>query len=159
MHFEWGQGDREQHQTRMTHLVFVYGSLKQGFPNTHVNAGRRLPGAYRTREQLPMYLLGEGHVPCLVFDPGAGYQVHGEVYEVDDAALAVLDRLERLGEPGGYQRVQIEVERVGSSQPDICETYVYGKSPQQAASEVERIGPLVEYLHAHARRFKWQGAV
>ena len=25
-------------------LLFVYGSLKQGFPNTHVNTGLRRPG-------------------------------------------------------------------------------------------------------------------
>jgi gamma-glutamylaminecyclotransferase len=47
-------------------LLFVYGSLKQGFPNEHVNTGRRVSGQYRTRERYAMYLLGPGEVPCLV---------------------------------------------------------------------------------------------
>ena len=47
-------------------LLFVYGSLKQGFPNAHVNSGRRRPGSYLTRERLPLYLVGAGHLPCLL---------------------------------------------------------------------------------------------
>lgn len=139
-------------------LLFVYGSLKQGFPNTHVNTGLRRPGAFRTRERLPLFLLGDGHVPCLVLSPGAGHQVHGEVYEVEAAALAVLDRLERLGESNGYQRVGIEVEAIGAGRPEVLTVEAYVKSPEQVATESPRVGPLVEYTGEHAARFSWRGA-
>ena len=52
-------------------FIFVYGSLKQGFANEHVNTGRRLPGQYRTQGSI--YLLGPGEVPCLVLPPGPGH--------------------------------------------------------------------------------------
>ena len=139
-------------------LLFVYGSLKQGFPNTHVNTGLRRPGAFGTRERLPLYLLGDGHVPCLVLSPGSGHQVRGEVYEVDAPSLAVLDRLERLGEPNGYQRVSIEVGALDAEVPEVLTVEAYVKSPEQVATEPRRAGPLVEYTHEHAARFSWQGA-
>ena len=56
-------------------LIFVYGSLKAGFQNAHVNQDVRQPGAFRTRDRLPLLLLGEGHVPRLVLQPGLGHQV------------------------------------------------------------------------------------
>lgn len=139
-------------------LLFVYGSLKAGFPNAHVNTGTRRPGRFRTRARLPMYLLGDGHVPCIALSPGTGHQVHGEVYDVDDQALAVMDRLERLGEPTGYARVAIEVEAIDAQPPTVLSTFVYAKSPDQVALEARRVGPLVEYTSEHAARFNWQGA-
>ena len=92
-------------------LLFVYGSLKLGFPNEHVNTGRRIEGKYRTRERYPLYLLGEGEVPCVVSPPGSGHQVVGELYEVNEDDLVRMDRLERIGEPQGYERVEVAVER------------------------------------------------
>ena len=136
-------------------LVFVYGSLKQGYPNTHLNSGVRQSGSFRTCQRLPMYLLGEGHVPCLVLSPGTGHQVHGEVYQVTEDSLAVMDRLERLGEPNGYQRITIEVEAIDAHSPETFTVQVYAKSPEQVAAEAQRIGPLVEFTSEHAARFSW----
>jgi gamma-glutamylaminecyclotransferase len=101
-------------------LLFVYGSLKQGFPNEHVNSGRRAAGEYRTHERFALYLLGPGEVPCLVAPPGTGHHVIGELYEVDDDALRRMDRLERLGEPEGYERVEVLVERFDVSPVARC---------------------------------------
>ena len=42
--------------------LFVYGSLKEGFPNFHVNQGRRVPGEFRTVRPHPLYLVG-GRLP------------------------------------------------------------------------------------------------
>ena len=136
-------------------ILFVYGSLKQGFANEHVNAGTRVDGAYRTQERLPMFLLGDGHVPCLVHAPGEGHQVVGELYEVDWQMLAVLDRLERVGEPGGYQRVTIGIERTDQAVPTTITALVYVKSPEDVPKGTFRIGPLVEYTAEHASHFKW----
>lgn len=137
-------------------LVFVYGTLKAGFPNAHVNDGARRPGRFRTQERLPLYLLGDGHVPCVVLSPGAGHQVFGEVYEVTHDSLARMDRLERLGEPDGYLRVAIEVEAVDAGEPGALTVFVYARPPDdQVASQAQRIGPLAEYTAGHALRFRW----
>ena len=139
-------------------LLFVYGSLKQGFPNEHVNTGRRVAGEYRTHERFALYLLGPGEVPCLVSPPGAGHQVIGELYEVDDDDLRRMDRLERLGEPGGYERVEAAVERFDTSPMLQSRVFVYVRHDHSIAASTERIGPLPEYKPEHAARFHWRGA-
>lgn len=134
-------------------LVFVYGSLKQGFPNTHLNKGVRQPGMFRTRQRLPLYLLGEGHVPCLVLSPGFGHQVLGEVHDVADDVLAVMDGLERLGEPNGYLRVAIEVEAMGTDRP-ACR--VHGRTCctlQMVNSLIDSaLAPVPDHLTGRLRR-------
>ena len=139
-------------------LLFVYGSLKQGFPNEHVNAGRRLAGRYRTQERFRMYLLGEGEVPCLVAPPGAGHQVIGELYEVDAEAIARMDRLERVGEPTGYERREAAIERFDGEPIEILRADLYLRHEQAVPASMPRIGPLAEYRSEHAARFHWRGA-
>lgn len=139
-------------------LLFVYGSLKQGFPNQHVNTGRRVDGRYRTREPHGLFLLGDGEVPCIVAPAGAGHQVIGELYAVGDADLVGMDRLERLGEPEGYERVEIEIERFDVTPAQRLTAMVYLKREGGIAPSVKRIGPLAEYLPEHAARFRWRGA-
>ena len=39
--------------SRMTHLVFVFGTLKEGFPNFATNRGVRVPGAFTTKYRYP----------------------------------------------------------------------------------------------------------
>lgn len=136
-------------------LLFVYGSLKQGFPNAHVNSGERIPGVYRTRQPLPMYLLGDGQVPCLVLAPGSGEQVLGELYRVDASGLAAMDRLERLGESDGYLRQSVEVEAVGPQKSEVVSAYAYMKRPEQLPPQAPRVGPLAEYTMEHARHLHW----
>jgi gamma-glutamylaminecyclotransferase len=139
-------------------LLFVYGTLKHGFPNAHVNAGIRRPGRFRTRECLPMYLLGHGHVPCVVLSPGMGHQIHGEVYEVDDAALAVMDKLERIGDEAiGYLRLEIDVEPIDNDTAGTETAFIYTKLPERIPSDEARIGPLPEYTLAHTALFQWTG--
>ncbi len=41
------------------HRVFVYGTLKEGFRNFHVNRGTRLPGEFVTEQAFPLYVIGE----------------------------------------------------------------------------------------------------
>ena len=62
------------------HLLFVYGSLKEGFPNFHVNKGRRVPGTYRTVQPYPLFL-ANGQLPCLLDAPGSGHRVLGRIAE------------------------------------------------------------------------------
>ncbi|HEX5128983.1 MAG TPA: gamma-glutamylcyclotransferase, partial [Usitatibacter sp.] len=130
--------------------VFVFGTLKEGFPNFAVNQGARVPGRYRTRERFPLYLVGDRSVPWMLDARGEGEQVAGELYEVDEATLAAMDRLERVGEPDGYRRVAILVEGEGGSH----EAHAYLKPSGQLASALACTGPLAEYTLEHARLYR-----
>ena len=45
--------------------LFVYGSLKEGFPNFHINRGRRIAGQFRTVLPHSLHLVN-GRLPCLL---------------------------------------------------------------------------------------------
>ena len=105
-----------------------------------------------------MYLLGEGEVPCVVSPPGGGHQVVGELYEVNEVDLARMDRLERLGEPQGYERVEVAVERFDPFSTGPTKALVYLKNESSIPPTTRRTGPLAEYMPEHAARFHWQGA-
>lgn len=137
-------------------LLFVYGSLKTGFANEHVNTGRQVGGRHVTLERFPLYLLGDGEVPCVLKAPGSGHQVAGELYEVSAADLAQMDKLERIGEPGGYERIEIQVTSAEPVEPvERRAAFVYVKDPLDIADDVPRRGPLLEYTQADAARFRW----
>jgi gamma-glutamylaminecyclotransferase len=78
----------------MKHLVFVFGTLKEGFPNFPTNKGSRRPGAFLTKERYPFYLVGERHSPWLINSPGQEERIVGQVFEVDQTALEAMDNLE-----------------------------------------------------------------
>ena len=105
-----------------------------------------------------MYLLGPGEVPCLVWPPGTGHQVVGEVYEVNEDDLGRMDRLERVGEPEGYERVELAVERLDGVPAAQVTVFAYVKQTHSISESTQRIGPLPEYEHEHATRFHWTGA-
>ncbi|UYN95712.1 MAG: gamma-glutamylcyclotransferase [Enhydrobacter sp.] len=137
----------------MRELIFVFGTLKEGFPNFARNAGRRLPGVFTTVERLPLYLVGERHSAWLVDRPGDGETVRGEVYEVDEAALAAMDALERVGAPDGYRRRRLRVVPAGATGASL-EVFAYLKDPGQLAGADLRLGPLGEYTLEHAALYR-----
>ncbi len=134
--------------------LFVYGSLKEGFPNFHVNRGRRVGTCFVTCEPMPFYLV-DGGLPCLLNQPGQGLPVRGQVFEVDAAALAAMDRLERLGEPGGYTRERIAVREWDDTHAAPFQAWVYCQSPALLQRPGPHLGPLSEYTHEHARALRW----
>jgi gamma-glutamylaminecyclotransferase len=136
-------------------LLFTYGSLKQGFCNAHINTGERVPGHYRTRERLPFYLMGDGHVPCVIHAPGTGHPVLGELYRADSEALAGMDRLERIGEPGGYSRIAIELVRTDTKAGEVVQAEMYVRLPADVRPGEQRSELLSEYTAAHAEKFVW----
>jgi gamma-glutamylaminecyclotransferase len=140
-------------------LLFVYGSLKAGFPNAHHNTGRRIGGGFNTAEAYPLMLL-RGVLPCLVLTPGRGLAVHGEVYDVTPDNLADMDRFERVGEPGGYRRQTIAVVRSGDpllGPPDTpaLSVQVYGQDATVLDQPGQHVGPLNVYTLEHAQRLRW----
>lgn len=79
-----------------THKVFVYGTLMYGQPNhTLLNTAMYL-GRATTKERYNFFSLGA--FPAVLIDPVKNnWKVEGEIYQVDDSALARLDMLESNG--------------------------------------------------------------
>ena len=136
----------------MEHLVFVFGTLKEGFPNFATNRGRRIPGCFRTCAAYPLYLVGERYSPWLVDDPGTGLRVIGQIFRVEDDTLAAMDRLERISELDGYRRKLLELK--GDDSPHVVSAFGYLKAPQQLVPSEIRAGPLEEYKHEHAALYR-----
>jgi gamma-glutamylaminecyclotransferase len=134
----------------MSTLVFAYGTLKEGFPNFASNQGKRIPGAFLTVQRFPLYLVGPRRVPWLVHSAGQGERVAGQVFEVNDAALDVMDILEGVHASDGYRRVSIEVVDRDKEGAVAFPVLVYLKQPEQFASETISVGPLAEYTLDHA---------
>ncbi|HEY6514304.1 MAG TPA: gamma-glutamylcyclotransferase family protein [Burkholderiaceae bacterium] len=138
-------------------LVFVFGTLKEGFPNFAVNRGRRVGAAFRTLERRPLLLMGERHVPWLIDSPGLGERVAGELYEVDAAALAAMDELEGIGRPDGYHRKALPVQPATPGDDTVVLAQVYMKHAEQVIEADVRVGPLPEYTLAHAALYRRRG--
>lgn len=135
-------------------LVFVFGTLKQGFPNFHENLGKRVPGDFTTCERYPLYLVGERHSPWMMDAPGTGHPVTGQVFEVDAPALQKMDLLERVREPDGYRRSAIEVIPAATAATPPLQVFAYLKPADQVQPGQVRLGPLPEYGFAHAALYR-----
>lgn len=134
-------------------LVFVYGTLKEGFPNhdRYMLQARRV-GTFRTRERYRLVLNGDRHSPCMIAGPGRGRRVVGELYEVDRAGLARMDRLERIDFPDGYRRHRIRVDRVDGPPSDAYDVFVYLKAPERV--DDPRSEALESYTPEEARMYR-----
>jgi len=85
-------------------LLFCYGTLKSGERNNHLVAGGKLVGPTKTYEGFALIDLGT--FPGLVKGTKA---IEGEVWEVDEATVRMLDRFEGV-HSGRYVREQIMLE-------------------------------------------------
>jgi gamma-glutamylaminecyclotransferase len=141
-----------------SHLVFVFGTLKEGFPNFRSNDGVRLPGVFLTEQRLPLCLVGERHSPWLIHLPGQGHQVAGQIFRVDAAALERMDMLERITQPDGYRRIAIRIVADGHSVEVVGPVLAYVKQPEQFSPSDVRFGPLAEYTLAHAALYRVRAA-
>lgn len=103
------------------HLAFVYGTLKKGFGNHWlieelISKGDAVYlGVARTEKQYPL-VCGPFQVPFLVYKPGSGRYVRGELYRVNDAALKALDVLEGT-DRGHYFRLPLELSEFELAEP------------------------------------------
>jgi gamma-glutamylaminecyclotransferase len=134
----------------MKHLVFVYGTLKKGFPNERHNAATQIEGRFTTEQKFPLLICGERFSACMVNQVGEGEFVTGELYEADAAALAKMDALERITEPDGYRRVAITVKNDVSGEKHTA--YVYLSQPMYIPLPKQG-GPLKEYTLDWAARY------
>lgn len=86
------------------HLVFVYGSLRQGHGNHHLLEGSCFYGTGRTVNNYAMYMIS-GYP--YVTSSEERYPVIGELYGVDEDMLERLDKME--GHPRYYVRKETSV--------------------------------------------------
>lgn len=134
----------------MSDWLFVFGTLKAGFRNSHYNRGRQRPGRHVTLLPHPLFIVGERCLPWLLQRPGEGLPVAGEVYAVDAEALAHMDALERVGTPGWYERARIEVV---DEHGERLSPWVYFGSVDGFAGATVHIGPIGEYTLEHQARY------
>jgi gamma-glutamylaminecyclotransferase len=96
-------------------LIFVYGSLKNGYALHYLLTGQKCLGTAVTK---PLYRLFDlGTYPGMVEWP-AGLSVTGEVYQVDRICLEQLDEAEGTAD-GLYARRPVQLE------PPLDSTMVY----------------------------------
>ncbi|XP_076309943.1 gamma-glutamylaminecyclotransferase-like [Tachypleus tridentatus] len=95
------------------HLVFVYGTLKNGEPNfqwlCNTDHGfAKYLGKAKTKKQWPLVIASRYNVPYLLYCEEKGkVNCFGEVYKVNDRMLQNLDKLEN--HPTYYERMQEDV--------------------------------------------------
>lgn len=96
-------------------LTFVYGTLRRGNCNNSVLGRASFVGEAVTRK--PFHMLDTGGFPVILGPTLDGHPVRGEVYVVDEAILARLDRLE--GEGRMYLRTRQYVDLAGGVRPRV----------------------------------------
>ncbi|MER2497572.1 gamma-glutamylcyclotransferase [Vibrio neptunius] len=85
----------------MQHLLFVYGTLRQGESNHNYLVGSQCLGHFETLPNYALYDLGA--YPAVIEGHGS---ILGEVYLIDGETLSKVDQLEDV--PIEYRREQIE---------------------------------------------------
>ncbi|MFV0298537.1 MAG: gamma-glutamylcyclotransferase family protein [Hyphomicrobiaceae bacterium] len=96
-----------------TERVFVYGTLKRGFPNHHCMEGAAFVCMARSIEAWPLVVGNTSFTPYLLPEKGAGHRVTGELWDVPETMMPSLDDLESTHLPNGYRRTRIQVEPEG----------------------------------------------
>jgi gamma-glutamylcyclotransferase (GGCT)/AIG2-like uncharacterized protein YtfP len=100
-------------------LVFVYGTLKRGDCRHRFMAGSKFLGLATTASGYRLFHLGE--YPAMVEDPSGG-QIEGEVFEVTDATLRLLDEVEGVADTLYVRKPILLVNRFSDM---IVEAYLY----------------------------------
>ena len=99
------------------HKVFVYGTLKRGFPNFAYMDGATFVADATTVDAYPLVVGGLWFTPYLIPEKGVGHQVKGELWDVPDRMMPALDELESTHLPNGYRRQRIPIMPVGAREP------------------------------------------
>ncbi|WP_118179156.1 gamma-glutamylcyclotransferase family protein [Paraburkholderia phosphatilytica] len=134
--------------------VFVYGTLRAGEINDIREAAARhdieeptLIGSTAVRGRLFDF----GAYPGLVVDDETGIEVRGDVYEIDDALVAVLDEIEEIypGVEGLFRAHEVTVDVDGDAV--TCRFYPVGKDAVRGLPEIGG-GDWVAHRRAMKRR-------
>tara|TARA_R100000353_G_scaffold174044_1_gene141255 strand:+ start:190 stop:621 length:432 start_codon:yes stop_codon:yes gene_type:complete len=91
-------------KTKNKHLVFVYGTLREGFNNHYLLTTSKWIDYGITDKK---YYMSELGIPFVVEKPDLT-KIKGELYEVSDDTLEILDLLE--GHPNFYKRKKVNIK-------------------------------------------------
>ncbi|XP_072030127.1 uncharacterized protein [Amphiura filiformis] len=102
----------QQTGDKTNHIVFVYGTLRRGHKNQYVltergNGQAVYVGQARTVEKWPLVIGTKFNIPFVLYKPGYGHNVIGEIYKVDNKMLKHLDWFE--DSPSWYKRRKLFV--------------------------------------------------
>ena len=99
-----------------SNFVFIYGTLKRGFPNHDKPLlGEFYCGTCKSLDTYPLVIANKFFSPVLIDEKGSGLNVIGELYKVSNEVLGKLDTLEGVGKAWGYYRINIEVKQKSGS--------------------------------------------
>jgi len=129
--------------TENKHLLFVYGTLREGYHwnSKFLSTCKKVCDA-KTEEKYPL-VVGKSCVPYLLGDiPDTGHQIIGEVWEVDDVSLQNLDEYEGIGK-GYYCRRSIPVKSRNGN--ERLQASAYFKT--ESTPELRNAPYLEEYSH------------
>jgi len=130
-------------QTMKPTPLFVYGTLKYGYPNHFYLSSAHFIGSATTTGLYGFYQGPDPHepeaplIPYLLAKPTPGncpVHVHGEVWEVGHSTLTQLDQLE--GHPKWYQRKKITV-RLDSGNSVRAFAYFLTEEPKDTLRPIE----------------------
>ena len=100
--------------------LFVYGSLRSGCYNNPLLIRNDAKLLYPTHTRSPLFdLVSFGTFPAMILGRN---KVTGEVWEVSNDLLAILDRLE--GHPRWYRRTEITVVNPFDESGVVVEAYI-----------------------------------
>ncbi|GFR79994.1 gamma-glutamylaminecyclotransferase [Elysia marginata] len=97
----------------VTHLAFMYGTLKTTEANHKVlfsrdPAGVTFIGEGQTVDLYPLVVTTPFNIPFLLHQENAGKKIHGEIYQISETTLRLLDEFE--GHPDFYERRKVKAE-------------------------------------------------
>ena len=79
----------------------------------------------RTLSAYPLVIGGRWFSPSLLDEPGVGQRVFGELFELSDEGLELLDSMEGTQHPKGYRRIAVTVKN--STTGHECDAWTYVK--------------------------------
>lgn len=124
----------------MRHLIFIYGSLRRGSPGSMSVRFPRSEFIAETKVRGNLWDLGA--YPGLQLSNSASL-VSGEVYEIDDETLKLLDQFE---ESSNYRRSQFEITL--GAEARTCWTY----EPDPSFYSLHKLissGDWIQYRNEH----------
>ena len=134
----------------MNHNIFIYGTLKEGFPNYIKYNGHQCLGKYKTISGFSLYLVGERFSPWMV--QSGSNNVVGELFHINDENMIRIDLLERIDQPDGYSKVKIDIINVENNKFEEAFTYI--KSIKQLELAKIMKGPIFNYTLELSKKYQ-----
>lgn len=103
----------------MKHLVFVYGTLKNGHSRSSVLRDERYLGIARTIPKYAMYQYG-GYPALVPSTEETNFPITGELYEIGDEKMVHLDEIEGTA-VGLFQRGEVILDEINLSHLPLSE--------------------------------------